>query len=100
MAAEDEYVLKEPAVQAFQFQLGMEDKMPAASINTRGRPMIVTPNGDRYVFEGSDTTPADWVLIYPDGTKDVISDKLFIERYKKPTARKKRVTKKTRGSIK
>ena len=100
MANENEYVLKDTKVQAFQFQLGIEDAMPTRSINTRGRPQIKTPNGMRYVFEGSDTTPPDWVLIYPDGNKDVISDQLFKERYKKAPVRKKRTTTKTRGKTK
>ena len=96
MSDSNEYVAIPIKVQAFQFQLGMEDKMPSRSVNTRGRPQISTPNGDQYVFEGSEDTPADWVIIFPDATKEVMSDKLFHTRFKLPTTRKKRKTTKTK----
>jgi hypothetical protein len=71
------------SVEAFMYQPDMEDGFKAKSINTRGRPFVKTPNGDQFIFEGNDNDKPDWIIIYPDGTKEVISDELLGTRFSK-----------------
>lgn len=79
-----DYIVKALPVRAFPYQLGMEDGMVARSVNTRGRPFVRTPNGDQFIFEGNEDNPPDWVIIYPGGVKEVVSHRIFVERYEEP----------------
>jgi hypothetical protein len=66
---------------ASPYKKGLEDGFRTKSVGEKGKPWVKTIRGDAFIFEGDEKKAPDWVIVYPDNTKDVVPDKIFGTRF-------------------